>query len=171
MNIVPSGTRSLERIGESQEAINRTDSMKFGVIKVSNLPRKIWNGRFCEGAATIVKADMQILYLGSYSKEGKFLPNDAPWMERQQLSWYKELSYQAMNKGDSQTALQSYVDELKDMVKKPEIVWNYLRNPILDRLPVGRETFLLLFCTVDGFSGFASEYGKFPLDNGKLQSL
>jgi hypothetical protein len=106
--------------------------MKFGVVRVTNLPRRIKKGQFCEGVTTNLKADMQPLLLGTYSKEGAFLTYQAPPLDRQQLSWYRDGWYHSMDTGPSQSARQTAVDEMKEILERPHIIWNYLRNPALD---------------------------------------
>jgi hypothetical protein len=145
-------------------------AMKFGVIKVTNLPRKILKGRFCEGAATNLKSDMQVRLLGEY-RQGGFVAKEDPWLSTRPLSWYRDGWHSDMIKEYSQTAQQAFLDEMKGILKMPLILWTDLRNPSLDMLPVSEErpAFLLLFYTIEGYDELFTEWVRLPMGKYRLK--
>ena len=159
--------------GESPDVFAKPRlAMKFGVIKVTNLPRRVSKLQFCQGIATNLKADVQTLLLGQYSKEGVYSSYKCPWLTTRELSWYKDAWHEIMNmpyQDGSEKDEQALLNELKGMLKNPLSVWKYLRNPRYDMLCVEQEGFLLLFYTVEGHSNFFVDKGQLPLGKYKFK--
>ena len=148
-------------------------AIRFGVIKVTNLRRRMVEGRIGEANATHVKADMQLMFLGQYTESGEFSPY-APssalgiWSDRIQLNWYKDGWHRRLHAIEEESG-QEVLQRLKHVLRTPTILLDYLRNPNLDMLPIGREAFLLLFYTIEGQSFFYTDYGMDFLGRYKVK--
>jgi hypothetical protein len=147
--------------GESPHYFNEPRfQLKFGVLKISNLPRSLRTLQLREGEAVDLEADLSIYCISHHGVP--FQSKGPKWTDQGPLSWYRRgwdtNLTNALLKGDPQSMVTwaKFASDLKWLGQALHLlVRDYLRYPTLDRLPVGRDAFLLLFVTSVGNPGSA----------------
>lgn len=169
--IVPSGSSPTSHLsqfydlrwkkpGESFYSLNEPRfQLKFCVLKVSNLSRSLRLLRLREGEASDLQADLSVR---TVSHNGvPYHSKGSRWTDLAPLSWYRrgwDASFTAFPKGDPPNLLDwaKVVSNIERLGQAPVmLIQECLRYPVLDRLPAGRDAFLLLFVSSARSPGFA----------------
>jgi len=130
-------------------------AFKFGVLKVSNLHKDLWHGRFHGGIATGLKADITLMCTSHKVLDGRLIPepeDQRAWSSPLPLMWYDEGWNMSLRSEDVPQGIEEKqaktIEELKKVADNPLFfLRHYFRREMLDTLPQGRSAYLLLFCT------------------------